>query len=138
MIQPNAKVRLFARGGKVFAQSVPDDTAQLAETHFPVTELVFGADTEHVQSSPFEIGNDSNIIERFQGTIRDRTKVVRGYKTLPTARVIIDGFMVHYNFFRPHIGLNGKTPAEVAGIRLPSQFDFELDWSDVPERRFDV
>ncbi len=82
-------------------------------------ELAFGADTKHIRESPFTIDNDNNIIERFQGTIKDRTKVVRGYKTLPTARLILDGFLIHYNFFRPHISLKGKTPAEVAGIKLP-------------------
>lgn len=82
-------------------------------------ELAFGADTQHVQGSPFKIDNDNNIIERFQGTIKDRTKVVRGFKTVPTARLILDGFLIHYNFFRPHLSLKGKTPAEVAGIKLP-------------------
>ena len=52
-------------------------------------ELAFGADTTHVQGSPFDIQNNTNRIERFQGTIKDRTKVVRGFKTLPTARLIL-------------------------------------------------
>jgi transposase-like protein len=89
-------------------------------------ELAFGADTTHIQGSPFEIGNDNNIIERMQGTIKDRTKVIRGFKTVPTAKLILDGFMVHYNFFRPHMSLKelppkgqDKTPAEVAKVIRP-------------------
>jgi putative transposase len=81
-------------------------------------ELTFGADTKHVQSSPFEIDNDNNIIERFQGTIKDRTKVIRGFKSLETAKIILDGFMLHYNFFHVHLALE-QTPAEAAGIKLP-------------------
>jgi putative transposase len=81
-------------------------------------ELTFGADTKHVQSSPFEIDNDNNIIERFQGTIKDRTKVIRGFKSVETAKVILDGFMLHYNFFHIHLALE-KTPAEAASINLP-------------------
>ena len=82
-------------------------------------ELTFGADTEHIQSSPFAKEDDTNVIERFQGTIKDRTKVIRGFKTYETALTILNGFLVHYNFFKPHLSLKGKTPAVIAGIKLP-------------------
>jgi transposase-like protein len=82
-------------------------------------EIVFGGYTEHIQSSPFADQDDTNEIERFQGTIKDRTKVIRGFKTYETALIILDGFLAHYNFFRPHISLKGKTPAEVAGVNIP-------------------
>ena len=82
-------------------------------------EIAFGAYTEHIQSSPFASEDDTNEIERFQGTVKDRTKVIRGFKTFETALIILDGFLVHYNFFRPHISLKGKTPAEVAGVNIP-------------------
>jgi len=82
-------------------------------------ELTFGADTEHIQSSPFADRDDTQRIERFQGTIKDRTKVIRGFKTFETALIILDGFLIHYNFFKPHLSLHGKTPAEMAGIKLP-------------------
>jgi transposase-like protein len=82
-------------------------------------EIVFGGYTEHIQSSPFADQDDTNEIERFQGTIKDRTKVIRGFKTYETALIILDGFLAHYNFFRPHISLKGKTPAEVARVNIP-------------------
>jgi transposase-like protein len=89
-------------------------------------EIVFGGYTEHIQSSPFAKEDDTNEIERFQGTIKDRTKVLRGFKTIDTAIIIIDGFLAHYNFFKPHMSLKDyppkgidKTPADVAGIKLP-------------------
>lgn len=89
-------------------------------------ELVFGADTKHIQSSPFSEIDSTNIIERFQATIKERTKVLWGFKTVPTARLILDGFAIHYNFFRPHLSLKDlppkgldKTPAQVAGIKAP-------------------
>ena len=37
----------------------------------------------------------------------------------PQALIILDGFLVHYNFFKPHLSLKGKTPAEQAGLKLP-------------------
>lgn len=82
-------------------------------------EIPFGADTEHIQSSPFAGEESTSLIERFHGTIKDRTKVLRGFKTFETASLILDGFRIHYNFFRPHMTLKNKTPAEVAGIKAP-------------------
>jgi transposase-like protein len=96
-------------------------------------ELTFGSDTKHIQGSPFDIGNDSNLIERMQGTIKERTKILRGFKTVPTARLILDGFIVHYNYFRTHLGLKDftpkgidKTPAEVAKIDRPV-----INWTEL-------
>lgn len=82
-------------------------------------ELAFGADADHIQGGPFDVDNNTNRIERFQGTIKDRTKVVRGFKTLATARLILDGFLIHYNYFKPHMSLKNKTPAEAAGLKIP-------------------
>lgn len=89
-------------------------------------ELVFGAETKHIQSSPFSETDSTNIIERFQGTIKERTKVLWGFKTPETAKLILAGFVINYNFFRPHISLNGKTPAEAAKIKSPFRSWTEL------------
>jgi transposase InsO family protein len=84
-------------------------------------ELTFGADTIHRQSSPFNIENNTNLIERFHGTLKARTKVMRGLKDIKSAKLITDGWLLHYNFLRPHESLGGKTPAEIAGVKYPSQ-----------------
>jgi transposase-like protein len=89
-------------------------------------ELAFGADTKHIQSSPFGGLESTNIIERFQGTIKERTKVIWGFKTPETADLIIQGFMIHYNFFRPHLSLKNRTPAEAAQIKSPFRNWIEL------------
>ena len=82
-------------------------------------ERVFGAYSKHIQSRGFTEEINTNLIERFHGTLKDRTKVLRGFKTLDTAELMLDGFLIHYNFFRPHMTLRNKTPAEVAGIKAP-------------------
>jgi len=38
----------------------------------------------------------------------------------------MNGWLVHYNFFRPHESLGDRTPAEKAGIKAPFK-----DWMDV-------
>jgi putative transposase len=71
-------------------------------------EVTFGADTEHKQSSPFALGDSTSLIERFHGTLKDRTKVMRGFKDIDTLLQFTDGFLVYYNFLRPHEGLDGS------------------------------
>jgi putative transposase len=93
-------------------------------------ELVFGADTKHIQSKPFTIENNTNYIERFHGTLKDRTKVMRGLKDIKSARLITAGWLLHYNYLRPHESLGGKTPAEAAGIKYPYH-----NWEGVVARR---
>lgn len=80
-------------------------------------ERTFGADTVHVQSGPFKILQSTRDIERFHGTLKERTKVMRALANRESAKLVLDGWLVHYNFFRPHGGLKGKTPAEAAGVR---------------------
>jgi len=50
------------------------------------------------------------------GEIRDREKVMRGIKKFDT--VILRGYQLYHNYFRAHMGLDGKTPAEAAGIKI--------------------
>jgi transposase-like protein len=65
-------------------------------------------------------------IERFHGTLKQRTKVMRGLRNPTTAKIVLDGWLIHYNYFRPHEGLRGKTPAEAAEIRFPYK-----SWQDI-------
>lgn len=62
----------------------------------------------------------NNIIERMHGSFREREKVMRGIKTVETP--IFEGNRIYYNFIRPHEGLDGKTPAEVAGIGVAGEY----------------
>ena len=55
-------------------------------------------------------------MERMNGEIRDREKTFRGLKNVDTP--ILKGYQIFHNYLRPHEGLEGKTPAEVAGIEV--------------------
>ncbi|PIX27538.1 MAG: hypothetical protein COZ67_01775 [Chloroflexi bacterium CG_4_8_14_3_um_filter_45_15] len=87
---------------------------------------VFGADSTHIRAKGLTAGINTNIIERFQGTVKERTKVMRGLKGMESAKIISEGFSIHYNFLRPHMTLKGKTPATVAGLKLPFKTWIEL------------
>lgn len=89
-------------------------------------DVRYGKGTEHIQSRPFAVENNTQLIERFHETLKQRTKVMRGLKNLESAHDFIDGWLVHYNFLRPHTTLDDKTPAEVAGIDFPYK-----NWADI-------
>ena len=89
-------------------------------------EMAFGADTKHVTGKPFDVEHNTNLIERFHGTLKARTKVMRGLKDMRTAKILTDGWLLHYNYLRPHESLGNETPAYAAGIRLPYR-----NWHDV-------
>ena len=63
-------------------------------------------------------GLNANV-ERLNGTVRDREIVMRGMDKQKTAQDLVDAMRIHYNFIRPHMALENKTPAEEAGIKLP-------------------
>jgi transposase-like protein len=62
---------------------------------------------------------NNNRVERLNGTLRERTKVSRGWKSGKTP--IAEGQRIHYNFVKPHQGLEGKTPAEASGIKIEEE-----------------
>jgi len=55
-------------------------------------------------------------MERLNGEIRDREKVMRGLKKPETP--IIPDCQIYHNYVRPHEALDGKTPAEACGIEI--------------------
>ena len=55
-------------------------------------------------------------MERFNGEVRDREKVMRGLKNTDTP--IIGGYQIFHNYIRPHEALDGRTPADVCGIKV--------------------
>lgn len=94
---------------------------------------VFDWDTHHKQGSPFDVESNTNYIERFHSTLKSRTKVMRGLHSVESARKYLDGWLVHYNYFRPHMSLNDSTPARVAGIKFPFR-----NWKDICEQPYAV
>jgi putative transposase len=71
---------------------------------------------EHIRHVRFQGDMNNNKMERFNGEIRDREKVMRGLKTKDTP--ILTGYQIFHNYIRPHESLNGKTPSEACGIKI--------------------
>ena len=74
--------------------------------------------TKHIRNAGFRDKSNNNMIERLHGTMRERDKVMRALRSTDPSQTIIDGLRAYYNFIRPYITLNGKTPAEEVNIDL--------------------
>ena len=72
--------------------------------------------TIDIQHIHFKHDMNNNKMERMNGEFRDREKVMRGIKKDDS--VMFDGYQMYHNFIRPHMGLDGQTPAEKCGIQI--------------------
>ena len=77
-----------------------------------------GPRTQHVRVPNIRNRSNNNMVERLHGTIRERNKTMRGLDNEDSAQTIMDGMRIYYNFIRPHMALNGNTPAERANVGL--------------------
>lgn len=60
-------------------------------------------------------------VERLHNTLRERTKVMRGFHgCITSAQTLLKGFEIYYNWIRNHQALEGQTPSQKA---VPS-FEF--------------
>jgi transposase-like protein len=69
----------------------------------------------------------NNIVERLHGTLKDRLRPMRGLKNDEAAKVLLDGYVVNYNYIRKHQAIK-MTPAQAAGIQITN------GWSELIDR----
>jgi transposase-like protein len=72
--------------------------------------------TEHIRHIRLAGDRNNNRMERFNGELRQREKVMRTLKKPDSP--ILSGYQIYHNYIRPHEALNGKTPAEKARIEI--------------------
>jgi putative transposase len=72
--------------------------------------------TLHIRNITFQGQHNNNKMERLNGEIRDREKIMRSLKNPDTP--ILTGYQLFHNYIRAHQGLDGKTPAELCGIQV--------------------
>jgi len=70
-----------------------------------------------------------NIIEALHKSMRSlAVKKRRKYRLLGTLCYSVELTRIYYNFLRPHLSLNGETPAKKAGVKYP--YHEGLTWSE--------
>lgn len=114
--------RARKRAGKAPKAVVTDKLA----SYIMGIEDAYGADSKHRQGGPFNLENNTNLIERFHRTLEQRTEVFQKYKNIQDIRLLTDGWLINYNFFKQHEGAGNIPPAQVRSKVVPFK-----DWNDV-------
>ena len=83
---------------------------------FHVATLHFGVP---IKAKVGGLKHNNNPIERYNGDIKDRIKIMRGeFRNFKKAEAFLNLKRIIHNFVNPHSSLEGKTPAEAAEIDL--------------------
>ena len=75
--------------------------------------------TVHIRQITLEGQHNNNKMERLNGEIRNREKVTRNLKNPDSP--ILTGYQIYHNYVRPHMALDGQTPADKAGIQVEGE-----------------
>ena len=109
------------RAGKKPATLISDGAHNFHDAHRKEFWDIYGEtpSPRHIREIRLEGQVHNNKMERQNGEWRDREKVMRSLKKENSP--VIAGMQIYHNFFRPHMGLKGKTPAEAAGIKVEGE-----------------
>lgn len=116
--------RALFRKGK---EAVGKKPAQLITDGLPAYHDAFNKEfytnmkprTEHVNAIKMSGDMNNNRMERFNGEVRDREKVMRSLKIKTTP--ILIGYQIYHNYIREHQGIRNLTPAEKCGIKVEGE-----------------
>lgn len=114
--------KAIRRAGKMPEVVITDKLSSYIEG----IDLATGGRVAHIRSKPFTDENSTNVIERFHGTLKQRTRVIHHFRDLETARLLTDGWLIHYNFFKEHESLDNVSPAKHMKVEMPF-----ADWNDI-------
>ena len=90
-------------------------------------EDTFGADSKHRRGGPFyNVEDSTSQIERFHRTLEQRTKIFQKYKDIDAIRLLTDGWLINYNFFKQNEGCGNVPPAQALSKVVPFK-----DWNDI-------
>ncbi len=125
-------IAIFQKGfdqSKVRPKAVFVDGSHVYSSAFNKVFWTMRKDTrpELVQRVGIRARETNNIVERLHGTLKDRTKPMRGLKSFESTKLLLEGYAVHYNCVRPHQSLGGKTPAQAARMGVPSNWRGLID-----------
>jgi transposase-like protein len=74
-------------------------------------------------------------VERFHNTLRERTKVMRGFHgCITSAQTIMKGFEIYYNWVRNHQSLDASTPSDIAVPTI--QLENKNRWLELIQRGY--
>lgn len=96
----------------------------LIVTNNPYNYQVYGQLAPSVKDSrnqpfPARVERPGEMPDQLRQMLKGRMELLQGVLTREVAELVLKGWLAHYNFFRPHLGLARLTPAQAAGVQTP-------------------
>jgi transposase-like protein len=113
----NGAVGAFNAARKVAKDSQPEQIFADGLSAYPQAMAYWESESRPELVARMGVGKphaNNNRIERLNGTLRERVKVQRGWKSVKTP--LAEGQRIQYNFVKPHMALEGQTPAQAANV----------------------
>jgi putative transposase len=108
----NAKELTGKRPSTLISDGAPNFNDAFKNEFF----IISNPRSRHIRHVRMRGDHNNSKMERMNGEVRDREKVMRGLKKIDT--IVLPGYQLYHNYIRPHEGLDGKTPAEKCGIKI--------------------
>jgi len=118
----NGAVGAFNAARKVAKDSQPEKIFADGLSAYPQAMTYWESESRPELVARMGVGKphaNNNRIERLNGTLRERVKVQRGWKSVRTP--LAEGQRIQYNFVKPHMALDGQTPAQAAGVGVKAK-----------------
>jgi len=118
-ITPEHNIRLWTKAKEI--QRPKKFTSDAHKTYERAFRKVFYTKynegrVEYEQINHHQTGRYNYIMERIWNTLRERIKIMRGFKATWSSKLLLDGFFIWYNFIRPHMTF-GHQPSENVGLK---------------------
>jgi putative transposase len=82
-------------------------------------EMNINRETRRVETKLVLDKSDISLLDEFRSVLATRSCILKRFKQFRHASLVIQGWPVHYNYFRPHELANNTTPAYKTGIVSP-------------------
>lgn len=93
--------------GKKLAMLITDGLPAYHDAFNKEYYTVKGPRTEHINAIKLSGNMNNNKMERFNGKVRDREKIMRNVKIKTTP--ILAGYQIYHNYIREHQGIANRT-----------------------------
>ncbi len=110
--------KIIASGKKIVTQNPNYVLTDCLNSYQEAIRKEFENKTAHIKTKSLKDGFVNRPIERYHNEIRERLKARRGLGNDESAQTFSELLKINHNFVKPHEGLDGKTPAQSAGINL--------------------
>ena len=72
---------------------------------------------EHIQTKSLTEQEHKEFVQNWHDAVNERTLVMSSIRREKIAELVLNGWLVYYNYYRPFRTRYSKTPAKRAGIR---------------------